>query len=237
MGLGENAGEFLYDLDPVYDCYVQHVNEHAKTSNLMVVSLDVKLRSGQITRFDKYHVKDLPSNREALGLFVIDVAGLLQKIRSMEKAQQKIRQFRSVACLPGLAIRCVQLAHCPRQPLEDPALLCFSSKRALFERSDVTHCCTQPVFSCQDEKICQEVLCSKLLSGRSWSLWLDGFFNILPTDNVSSGPLLMRSEEEAVNPVSYNALPLLLRKELFKFDGTLAASWMFQSVAGYDVWL
>ena len=40
---------------------------------------------------------------------------------------------------------------------QDPALLCFSSKRALFERSDVTHCRTQPVFSCQDEKIRQEV--------------------------------------------------------------------------------
>ena len=47
----------------------------------------------------------------------------------------------------------------------------------------------------------------------------------------------MWSEEKAVCTVSYDALPLLLRKELFKFNGTSAAFWMFQSVSGYDVWL
>ena len=56
IGFGDKAGELLYDLDPVYDWYVQQVNEYAKACNIVLVSLDVKLMSGEITLFDKYHV-------------------------------------------------------------------------------------------------------------------------------------------------------------------------------------
>ena len=77
LGPRDEAGESLYDLDPVYDWYRKQINDYAKTSEILVASLDLKLMSGAVTRFDKYHVKDLPSNCQALCLFVCDVVGLL----------------------------------------------------------------------------------------------------------------------------------------------------------------
>ena len=115
----------------------------------------------------------------------------------MEKAQQKICHFRSVARLSGLAIRIIQLAHATQQPVEDPAMLSFSSNLALFERNEVTHCHTKPAFSFRDEKIRQEVFCPTLMCGRSWTLWLDGFSNVLPASDTSSGTLLMWSDSTA----------------------------------------
>ena len=47
----------------------------------------------------------------------------------------------------------------------------------------------------------------------------------------------MWSEEKAVHPLAYDSLPLRLRKEIFKSRGVSAASWRYQLVAAYDVWL
>ena len=60
LGFGERAGHEVFGLDPVYDWYVK------ETCNIMVVSLTLKLVSDQITLFDRYHVKNLPANRQAL---------------------------------------------------------------------------------------------------------------------------------------------------------------------------
>ena len=122
IGFGDTAGESLYGLDPVYDWYVRQVNGHAKACNIMLVSLDVKLMSGEITLFDTYHVKDLPANRQALAGFVMDIAALLQIVRCVEKAKQNLNDLRSMASLPAFAVRCVQLACRPEQPVQGPAL-------------------------------------------------------------------------------------------------------------------
>ena len=175
IGFGDKAGESLYGLDPVYDWYIEQVNKHAKACSTMVFSLDLKLLSDQRTLFDTYHVKALPANRQALAGFVMDVASLLQIARFVEKAKQKLKDFGSMASLPSLAVRCVQLACRVEQRVEDPALLSFSCKRARFEKSDVSSCRAQHVFSGRNEKIRQEILCPKVFRGRSWSLWLDGF--------------------------------------------------------------
>ena len=79
LGPGYEAGKCLYDLDPVYDWYVGKINDYAMALEVLVASLVLKLIPEAITRFDKHHVKDLPSNCEALCLFVCDVVGLLQK--------------------------------------------------------------------------------------------------------------------------------------------------------------
>ena len=140
-----------------------------------------------------------------------------------------------MASLPSLAVRCVELACRVEQRVQDPALLSFSCKRALFEKSDVSSCRAQHVFSGRDEKIRQEILCSKVFRGRSWSLWLDGFFNV-PEEDDCSESRLMWSEEKAVNPLAYDSLPLRLRKVIFKSNGFSATSWRYQPAAGYDVW-
>ena len=235
LGFGEKGGRDLFDLDPVYDWYVEKVNEHAMTCNIMVVSLTLKLVSDQITLFDRYHVKNLPDNRQALAGFVMDCASLLHIMRLVEHVKKKLNDVASLSSLPSLAARCVEFACRVEQRVQEPALLSSCARCTLFKKSDVSACRLQHVFSGREEKIRQELLCSKLFPGRSWSLWLDGFFNIPKAENRSE-TRAMWSEEKAVHPLEYDPLPLLLRKEMYKSCGVSATSWRYQPVAGYDVW-
>ena len=97
-----------------------------------------------------------------------------------------------------------------------------------------TYVCTHMQIFLMYVYVCNAMPCH--VPGRSWTLCLDGFFNVVPSNDSSSEPVLIWSEETAARTVSYSSLSSLLRKELFEFSGTAAGSSMFQSASGYDVW-
>ena len=90
--------------------------------------------------------------------------------------------------------------------MEDPALLSLQEKRAVFERNETQTIRTQLTYPLVESKVRQEVLCSKLLPGRSWSLWLDVVVNALLMNDPTSKPLSMWSEEKGVRTLPYSAL-------------------------------
>ena len=216
-------GECVCGLDPVYDRYVNEISIFTTASGILVASPELKFCAKQMTLFDWYHVADPPENCQALSLFVFDVVQLLQHIRFVEKALDDIRHLACIRSLPDLATRCAQLASCTKIRVDYPALLSFKDKRPLFERNNTSSVRTQPTYSPVEQRVRQEVLL-KIDVCRSWSLWLDGFFNAVPSNDSSSETLLMLSEEKAVRTIAYSSLSYSLRQELYKFNGTTAGS-------------